>query len=169
MSKSSRDTMKYCQKRRVLCLCLMLLAAVVLTTGCTPKQPPMPEAQNQVEFFDSESFDRHLSSALKADLSEVTVLFPAVITLNSIPERLDHWFSKVEEYGGKVKLVPVSDTDKGIISEMLSLLVAAYDYLKDKAIYFPVKEYNAFIYYEKNTGIVIKVVFERKPDLEIKQ
>lgn len=148
---------------------LALLAITTILAGCTPKEVPLPEAQNSVEFFDSESFDRQLSSALKADLEEVTVLFPAAITLNSIPTRLDHWFSKVEEYRGTVKLVPVSDTDKGIISEMLSLLVAAYDYLRDKAIYYPVKEYNAFIYYERNTGIVIKVLFERKPAAEIEK
>lgn len=145
---------------------LLITVALLLSAGCASKKIPMPEAQSQVEFFDSESFDRQLSSSLKADLAEVTILFPAAITLNSVPQRLDHWFSKVEEYGGSVKLIPVSDTDKGIISEILSLLVSVYDYLKDKAIYHPVKEYNAFIFYKKNTGIVTKVVFERKPDVK---
>lgn len=146
---------------------IVLFVAIALTAfGCKAKQIPEPEARDKVEFFDSESFDRKLSSALKADLPSVTVLFPAAITLNSIPRRLDHWFSKVEEYEGEVKLVPVSDTDKGIFSEIMSLLVSVYDYLKDKVIYHPVKEYNADIYYKKNTGIVTKVVFERKPDSE---
>ncbi len=126
----------------------------------------MPEAKTPVEFFDAASFDRHLSSALKADLPEVTVLFPAAITLNSIPERLEKWFSKVEEYGGEVKLIPISDTGKGLISEVLSLFVSIYDYLKDKAIYFPAKEYDVLIYYKKNSGIITKVVFERKPDVK---
>lgn len=156
-------------KRHAFLLLMLLLTAATLTVGCTPKEVPLPEAKSQVEFFDAASFDRHLSSALKADLPEVTVIFPAAITLNSIPERLDKWFSKVEEYGGEVKLIPVSDTDKGIISEMLSLLVSVYDYLKDKAIYFPVKEYDAFIYYKKNTGIITKVVFERKPAEELEK
>jgi len=160
--------MKSHQKTLRLWGCLVLLAIVAsLAIGCTPKTVPLPEAKSEVQFFDASSFDRHLSSALKADLPEVTVLFPAAITLNSIPERLDKWLSKVEEYRGDVKLVPVSDTGKGIISEILSLFVSAYDYLKDKAIYFPVKEYNVSIYYKRSSGIVIKVVFERKPDSEI--
>ncbi|QJB57054.1 hypothetical protein [Pseudodesulfovibrio sp. zrk46] len=147
-------------------LLILFVVAALMISGCKARQVPLPEAQGQVEFFDSESFDRQLSSSLRADLPEVTVLFPAAITLNSIPKRLDHWFSKVEEYGGEVQLVPVSDTDKGILSEIMSLLVSVYDYLRDKAIYDPVKEYNAYIYYKKNTGIVTKVVFDRKDDQE---
>lgn len=147
-------------------LFMLIVCTALLAVGCTPKQVPLPDAQPKVEFFDSDSFDRQLSSSLKANFPEVTIVFPAAITLNSIPTRLDKWFSKVEEYGGDVKLVPVSSTGKGIVSEMLSLLVSAYEYIKDKVIYYPAKEYNAFVYYEENIGLVTEVVFERKPDAD---
>ena len=140
----------------------VLLCAALLTGACTPKAAPTAiQPQDQVEFFDSESFDRKLSASLSADYPDVTLIFPAAITLNSIPKRLDHWFSKVEEYGGSVQLVPVTQ-DKGIFSEVMSLLVAAYDYLKDIAIYSPVEDYNALVYYQKGNGIIDKVVFTRK-------
>ncbi|MGE4424373.1 MAG: hypothetical protein AB7D39_18885 [Pseudodesulfovibrio sp.] len=140
----------------------VLLCTALLTGGCAPKKTPaVIQPQDQVEFFDSESFDKKLSASLAAGYPEVTLAFPAAITLNSIPKRLDQWFSKVEEYGGSVKLVPVSQ-DKGVFSEVLSLLVAAYDYLKDIAIYSPVKDYNALVYYQKGNGIIDKVIFARK-------
>ncbi|WP_319581696.1 hypothetical protein [uncultured Pseudodesulfovibrio sp.] len=139
-----------------------LLCLVLLTSACAPKKAPaVIEPQDRVEFFDSDSFDRKLSACLSQDYPEVTLVFPAAITLNSIPKRLDHWFSKVEEFGGSVKLIPVTQ-DKGIFSEVLSMLVAAYDYLKDIAIYSPVADYNALVYYQKGNGIIDKVVFEKK-------
>ncbi|EGB16115.1 hypothetical protein DND132_2912 [Pseudodesulfovibrio mercurii] len=137
-------------------LCAALLAA------CAPKKhPAVIEPLEQVEFFDSASFDKQLSASLAGDYPAVTLVFPAAITLNSIPKRLDNWFSKVAEYGGSVKLVPVSQ-DKGVFSEVLSMLVAAYDYLKDIALYSPVEDYNALVFYQKGNGIIDKVVFERK-------
>jgi len=135
-----------------------------MTTGCSSKKAPAPEAQRDIEFFDAGSFDRNLSSALRAELPLVTVSFPAAITLNSIPKRMDVWLSKTEEYGGKVTLVPVEDNGKGILSEALSFMVAIYDYMKDVAIYSPVEGYDAFIYYQKGNGIVTKLTFEKQQE-----
>lgn len=156
-------------KNNVLVFFTLALATTLFLTGCTPKPIPEREPKSVVEFFDSASFDRNLSSSLKAGFPSVTVVFPASITINSLPKRLDHWLSKVEEYGGEVHLIPVSDTDKGILSEIISLFMAVYDYLKDKAIYSPVKNYNADIYYKKNTGFVTKVMFEVKTPAQADQ
>lgn len=147
-------------------LTLTLIAALlgIALTACVNKQTPLPEAKaaDEVAFFDSGSFDKSLSAALRTDSPDVTVIFPAAITLNSIPRRMDHWLSKVEEYEGKVNLVPVQDDGKGIFSEALSFMVTIYDYLKDIAIYSPVEDYDAFIYYRQGNGIVDKIVFARK-------
>jgi hypothetical protein len=153
-------------KKKLIPSILLLSFLAMAVCGCYAKQAHMSEAQSSIDFFDSASFDRQLSLALRADFPSVTVNFPAVTTLNSIPQRLDHWFSKVEEYDGDVKLIPVSETGKGIVSEILSLLTKVYDYLKDKAIYSPVKDYNAFIYYKESNGIITKVVFERKQPIK---
>lgn len=144
-------------------LLAVLTLLLCVGPGCASKKAVQTDAVAEIQFFDSFSFDRKLSSSLRADLPEVTIVFPAAITLNSVPERLDIWLSKVEEYGGTVELVPVDDTGKGILSEILSFMVAVYDYIKDKAIYSPVEDYNAQIHYLKTTGIVTKVLFVRKP------
>lgn len=144
----------------------LFMASVMLTAGCSTKSAALPDPQPTVDFFNSDTFDRQLSSGLKADLSEVNVIFPAAITLNSIPKRLDIWLSKVEEAEGKVQLIPLSEGDKGIFTEVLSMMTTAYEYADNKALYGPVEEYNAFIYYKKTTGIVEKIAFERKETAE---
>lgn len=118
-----------------------------------------------VEFFDSGSFDRSLSSALRKDAAAVTIKFPAPITVNSIPERLDKWFSMVEKHEGTVKVEadPDIETSRGLFTEIISLVVGAYEIIKGKIIYEPVKDYNAIIYYDpRGGGKVTRVIFTRK-------
>lgn len=157
---------KLMQKILVLGCFALFTAGMIFSAGCSTKSAALPDPQPSVDFFNSDTFDRQLSSGLKADLPEVNVMFPAAITLNSIPKRLDIWLTKIEEGEGKVQLIPLTDGDKGIFTEVLSMMTTAYEYADNKALYGPVEEYNAFIYYKKTTGIVEKIAFERKETAE---
>ncbi len=135
----------------LLCACAGQNAAA----GATP--------QKEVQFLDSLSFDRKLSASLAVNEPEVTVFFPASITLNNIPERMDKWLSKVEKFGGKVEIQAEPDADRGIISEIFGLFVKAYEAIEEAVIYSPAKNYNVMIYYKVKTGLVTRLVFARKP------
>ncbi len=138
-------------------LCLVLCA-------CAGQQPSGPAAapQGEVQFLDTGGFDRKLSAALAAKQPEVVVSFPAAITLNSIPERLDRWFSKVEKFGGTVDIQAEPEPGRSIISEIFGLFVKAYDAIAEAVIYAPAKEYNVIVHYRATTGIVTRVSFLRK-------
>lgn len=145
----------------------VMLCLAVLLAACAGKQPADAAApQQEVQFLDTGGFDRKLSSALSAKQPEVTVVFPAAITLNSIPERLDKWFSKVEKFGGTVDIQAEPEPGRSIISEIFSLFIKAYDAIEEAVIYSPVKNYNVMIYYKAQTGLVTRVCFMRKPPAE---
>jgi len=141
----------------------LVLCLSVLLAACAGKQAADPAvAQQEVQFLDTGGFDRKLSSALSANQPEVMVTFPAAITLNNIPERLDKWFSKVEKYGGTVDIQAEPEPGRSIISEIFGLFIKAYDAIEEAVIYSPVKNYNVMIYYKAQTGLVTRVCFTRK-------
>ena len=150
----------YVPTRLAHCLALCLLA---MLAACAGGQPPVAaQALAEVQFLDTGGFDRKLSSALGAGQPEVTVVFPAAITLNNIPVRLDKWFSKVEKFGGSVDIQAEPEPDRGIISEIFGLFIKAYDAIEEAVIYSPAKNYNALIHYKAQTGLVTRVNFTRK-------
>jgi hypothetical protein len=71
----------------------------------------------------------------------------------------------VEDHEGTVKLQVESDVQtRGFASAALSLpsiLVAAYQIIKDKIVYGPVRDYTATIYY-RGDGTISKFTFTRK-------
>jgi len=139
--------------------CLFGLAACA---GSKPAPPPGPvDGPLELAFYDSDSFDRRLSASLADERETVTTTFPAPITTNSIPERLDRWLLMVEEHGGRVELKPVQ-TQRGLIKDALSFVKNTYASFRDRALYRPIKEYNATVYYEAGTGTITQVVFTRK-------
>lgn len=150
--------------RRLFFSGLLAVLVMALVWIVQPRPAILAEESDQpnVEFFDSGSFDRKLSNALNADPPTVTVTFPAPITVNGIPERLDKWLAMVEKYGGTVELKPEDDGTRGLISEIISLIVGIYEAIKEKMIYEPVGDYNATVFYKKGEGTITRVVFDRK-------
>jgi len=145
-----------------LCLSLLLFA-------CATKNPAEGAAvQKEVQFLDSFSFDRKLSASLGAKQPQVDVLFPATITLNNIPERMDKWLSKVEKFGGTVEIQAEPETGRGIITEIFSLFVKAYEAAEEALIYGAAKDYNVLIHYRAATGIITRLSFVRKALVEVK-
>ena len=148
---------------------LMLTCLLAVISGCaqTQEQGAVSHQADRkaasLDFFDAGSFDNKLYAALAKDSPRVQIRFPAPITLNKIPERLDKWFSMVEKHGGKVALEAEPEPpSRGIITEVISLIVGAYGVLKEKWLYDPVKNYDATVHYLPSTGKVTKVVFTRK-------
>jgi hypothetical protein len=128
----------------------------------TPENP----AETEVQFLDSASFDTRLSSALSRSAPSVTVEFPAAVSINDIPERLDKWLFMVEENSGKVSLEAAEEEEayaqRGLITEIITLAVGGYSLMKEAACYKPATDYNVAVYYEKAYGTIKKVVFTRK-------
>jgi len=135
----------------------------LLLFACATKNPAEGAAvQKEVQFLDSFSFDRKLSASLGAKQPQVEVLFPATITLNNIPERMDKWLSKVEKFGGTVEIQAEPEPGRGLITEIFSLFVKAYEAAEEALIYGSAKEYNVVIHYRAATGIITRVCFVRK-------
>jgi hypothetical protein len=151
-----------------LAVCMVLTLALVLSgfMGQALADESKKDETPVVEFFDSSSFDRHLSKALRETPPQVKVIFPVSFTVNDIPDRLDKWFNQVEEYGGTVKL-EAEDTPetRGVVGAIIDLIIGVYQLAKDKILYGPAKNYNAVIYYEKKEGHVTRVIFTRKENV----
>lgn len=138
-------------------MCLLILMAGVLMAG-----PALAGDEQEIDFFDSGSFDRKLSATLNADPPSVKVSFPAPISVNKIPQRLDKWFAMVEKYEGTVELKVEGEPTRGIVGAIIDLIIGVYEIAKEKITYGPVEDYNAVIYYEKGSGTITRVIFIRK-------
>jgi len=71
----------------------------------------------------------------------------------------------VEKHGGKVQAAPDPEftvASRGLITDVISLAVGAYNLAKEKILYDPSKAYNATVYYDTGTGRITRVVFARK-------
>lgn len=164
---------------------LLVLTGVVLLVvlGCSTEQlgskPAMSKivpaafektttvAEKPIDYADLDGFDRSLSSNLRGTPTDVTVKFVAPTTVNEIPTRMDKWLSVVEKNGGKVQAAPdpeIAVASRGLITDVVSLAVGAYNLAKEKILYGPSKEYNAMVYYEPGTGRITRVVFRRKTE-----
>ena len=145
---------------RVVLWCL----AALLVLGCAPKNPAEgASVLAELNFLDSFSFDRKLSASLGAGQQLVEVFFPATITLNNIPERMDKWLSKVEKFGGTVEIQAEQEQARGFVSEILGFFVKLYEMAEEGIIYAPAKNYNVLIHYKASTGIITRMSFLRKP------
>jgi hypothetical protein len=156
---------------------LLVAVAAVWAAGCGQTESNVKQAgpegthrgQDQfVEFFDANSFDRDLSRALYGDPRTVTMTFPAPVTVNDIPERMDKWFAAIEDAEGEVTITATGETQsRGIITEVLSLIFFSAARAKEHKLIEPVEEYNAEIFYQRDNGQIERVVFHRRPAAEL--
>lgn len=151
------------RRAKTVAIVLSALCLLAVLAACAGRNPAEgAPALAEVQFLDSGSFDRKLSSSLAAKQPLVTVVFPASITLNNIPERMDKWLAKVEKFGGKVEIQPEPVAGRGIISEIFSLFIKAYDAIEEAVIYAPAKNYDVMLYYRAQTGLVTRLCFVQK-------
>ena len=142
------------------------LLAIIMICALMSFQPARAQEDKSqapvLDFFDSGSFDNKLSKSLRKGPQEVIVHFPAPITVNIIPERMDKWLSMVEHYEGTVELKTEETASRGLVGAIIDLIIGAYALAKEKITYGPVENYNAEIWYEKGNGNITKIVFARK-------
>jgi hypothetical protein len=147
------------------------MVGLLLAGACTGTREKNEEPYTRaytgapIEFYDLNKFDRELSGALRGKAERVTVMFPAAVSLNAIPERLNRWLSEIESKGGQVVVIREGDdsASRGIISEVIGLIVTAVRYARDAVIFGPAADYNAEVHYDPITGNVTRVVFTLKP------
>ncbi len=168
--KTGSDHSVYSCYRVQTFLNLLLIFSILFTVAScsvskkTAADEPLPRnVSDKVEYFDSVSFDRNLSIALKSDLPEVTVTFPLTVNIYRIPDRIDKWFYMIGKYEGTVRPEAEGDGTRDLFGESLSLAVKAYDLIKEKIVYNPAEHYDAKICYQKESGTITKVVFTRRP------
>jgi hypothetical protein len=160
-------------KSKILAVLALLLA--VLLAACN-SNPPLPEAavepKPNLSFVDLQTFDRDLSSSLKAPLPAVDVAFYDRITPSTLPERLQKWMASIEAGGGSVKIVPPKSTVTAknpfmVISAATSLW-SANKMIKEAAVedqFKLAKSYDAEIRLkvdDKGDTLVDRVVFVQR-------
>lgn len=148
---------------RLVLLLFLLAPTASAAPDATPGIPSFQQpAADSLSFFDSDSFDKRLSKTLADDPETVTTTFPTRFDTNSIPERIDRWLTMVEEYDGFVNLKPEATAQRGLMGEAMSLIKGAYGSIKKKRMYRHVKDYDATVYYEAESGEITRIVFTRK-------
>ncbi len=151
------------REKTIPVLCALCLAFLLLS-ACAARNPAAGTAPlKEVQFLDTTGFDYKLSASLEAKQPSVDVTFPAVITLNNIPERIDKWLSKVEKFGGKVEIQAEPEPGRGLITEIFSIFIKAFEAAEEKLIYAPAQNYNVLVTYKGKTGIITKMTFTLKP------
>ncbi|MEF2146147.1 MAG: hypothetical protein V3573_11945 [Desulfovibrionaceae bacterium] len=146
-----------------------LVLALALSACCgagryTPKQGET--VAQDIEFIDSRTFDTQVQRAMGVQHPRITVTFPAAITLNSIPERLDKWLYAVQDSGGAVEVAPEPDgpVERGLLEEIFTFFISAFAHLGDACTYSAAREYDALLLYRPETGIVTRVLFLKRPE-----
>ncbi len=156
---------------------VFLLATSLLSTNCAIANDEVPSTEANegntpitpgtnipIDFFDSEIFDLKLGMALIAGQPTVEVKIIAPFTVNQIPKRMDIWLSAVHNTGGSVETKPDPEflKDRGVVREIIDLVVQVYKEVKDVAVYGSASNYNLTIFYKPNVGTVTKMVFAHK-------
>ncbi len=142
-----------------------LLAATLLLPGCAlfGGEPP----PDRVAFIDSRMFDDQLHDALGGDHAAVTVTFRGNdANVNRLPPRLDKWLYIIAKASdGTVDVVPDPDypAPKNI-GLAITIAIGAYKIISREALYWPVRSYNATVYYQPVEGTLTRVVFTRRPE-----
>jgi hypothetical protein len=126
----------------------------------TPEESVAPKGIGNVTFLDLSAFDDELSGELSNDKKKVSVNMPANFNLNNIPPRLEKWFSKIVESGGKVQAQQKSDTKtRVILGYLIDVGVKIYDAKEEKKKLAPAQKYNVIMEYDEASGKVSDVVF----------
>jgi hypothetical protein len=126
------------------------------------------ETRKELRFFDSDIFDQNLSSSLGSGSSEITAKIPdeSVRITEKFPKRLDKWLYMVKTNKGEVRVESepeaASAPEKGMTGFVGDILTGIYDAIREMILYAPAKNYNATLYYEKKTGRITRVVFQKK-------
>ena len=142
---------------------LVYVLVILSLAGCFSKTiSKSPEELENVVFIDTSLFDKDLADAMSADTESITVVPVGNLSVNQLPERLSKWLGAVSDKQGEIEITPKVEGTKSF-GLLFSLLPPLFNYLREESSYGLAGNYNATISYEPETGIVKKVVFNKKP------
>lgn len=128
-----------------------------------PEKSEVVDKSVDVTFLDLSGFDDDLSGSLRGKNREVVVNMPAKFSLNDIPERMDVWFSRIKESGGKVQAKPLPKKGemqtRGLLGLLIDIGVSAYAAAAEERMYRPADDYNVILEYDPETGEVQNAIF----------
>ena len=125
---------------------------------------PVKEISGEiVHFLNSKLFDESLSELFSKKEKQVVVEFSTPVTTAELPERIDQWLYAVKDGGGQIKVEQDPDrVSRGVVTEIISVVVGIYEYVSEKVTFSNAEEYDAKVYYDGGSGQITRVLFDRR-------
>jgi len=143
----------------ILAILLALLGACSTTSQTESKASQSP---TESTFFDSGIFDQDLSGKLNQNPEKIVIKPSTPLNINSMPERMDKWLSKIKQENGSVQLKEYSETPTKDMSLLMDMAVKLFDLAQDAMMYSPAKQYDAVVEYDKGSGDVKQITLLKK-------
>ena len=132
--------------------------------AAAPAEEAVPEGT--VIYEDSFTFNWDLSSALRSAEDQVIVETPEDVKITEIPEDLDKWLSRIKENGGTVKAQANPQQGqfqtRGFLTALIDVVLYLVGVAKEEATYGPADDFDALLYYDKDTGKVTQIVMTKR-------
>lgn len=135
------------------------------TATLQPNPSEQPTTEGRLVYSDSLTFDLEFSQALRASDDVYVLATPDGVNLNEIPDDLDRWLSRIRDQGGEVKAAPLNDdgsVSRSWIGALIDVILFFVGLAKDEIVFSAVDEFDAVMYYDKQTGNVKEIVFTRR-------
>ena len=155
---------------------LIYFLVLIFLSACESTPTKNQTELMNLNFVEIESFDQNLSESMSADLNTIQVKMIGPVSINQIPERLGKWLSVVRDKNGRVILTKTRtaqkssndnnevETSKLPIVLILGALPSTYKFLKQESIYGVAANYNVKIFYNPESGIIEKLIFQKKAE-----
>jgi len=141
---------------------LVYIVVVLCLTSCFATTPAKsPSELENVVFIDTNVFDKDLADSMSVKTDTITVVPVGHLSINQMPERLSKWLGAISDKKGQVEIEPKVEGTRSL-GLLISLLPLALQYLRNESSYGLAGNYNATINYEPETGVVKKIVFNKK-------
>lgn len=117
----------------------------------------------EMTYLNSHVFDQGIASNMNVENRTIHVNFPVRFTLNSVPDRIDKWLSKIVDNDGKVEIEAKKESDSNTrsfttIASLVRLAVSVYDKATEGDLYEASERYNGKITYDPTSGEIIEIV-----------
>ncbi|MBK7414851.1 MAG: hypothetical protein IPJ38_06755 [Dechloromonas sp.] len=146
------------------------LAVTALLAACA-SEPPAPPPKESVNYIDTTSFDRSLSSSLNADLETIEIPVTDRMSPVAIPDRLNKWLSAVDANGGNIQVKQIPDEQgkqRGFPIAVIGLAIEVVRLLRgtsEERLYKPAANYDADIMVRQGPNgerIIDRVLLKRR-------
>ena len=136
------------------------LAVTALLAACA-SEPPAPPPKESVNYIDTTSFDRSLSSSLNADLETIEIPVTDRMSPVAIPDRLNKWLSAVDANGGNIQVKQIPDEQ----GKQRGFPIAVIGLAIEERLYKPAANYDADIMVRQGPNgerIIDRVLLKRR-------